>query len=63
MQTVPPADSVAGRWEDDGWVQSAADPQRCRVAGPGVTRAIAGQQGELVIEVCHQGGEGGQQQQ
>eukprot|EP00887_Chlorella_sp_A99_P000144 scaffold16.g144.t1 len=39
-----------GEWEDDAWVQSAADPARCRVAGPGVTRAVAGQAGELVIE-------------
>lgn len=41
----------AGDWEDDGWLQSAADPEHCRVAGPGVTRAVAGQQAELVIEV------------
>lgn len=32
-------------------MQSAADPQHCRVAGPGVTKAVAGQRGELVIEV------------
>jgi hypothetical protein len=32
-------------------VQSAADPQHCRVAGPGVTKAVAGQRAELVIEV------------
>lgn len=40
-----------GEWEDDGWVQSVADPQHCRVAGPGVTKAVAGQQAELVVEV------------
>ena len=32
-------------------MQSAADPQHCRVAGPGVTKAVAGQRAELVIEV------------
>ena len=41
----------AGDWEDDGWVQSAADPQHCRVAGPGVTKAVAGQRADLIIEV------------
>ncbi len=32
-------------------MQSAADPQHCRVAGPGVTKAVAGQRAELVVEV------------
>ena len=41
----------AGEWEDDGWLQSSADPAHCRVAGPGVTRAVAGQTAELLIEV------------
>lgn len=42
---------LAGEWEDDGWLQSSADPAHCRVAGLGVTRAVAGQTGELLIEV------------
>lgn len=41
----------AGEWEDDGWVQSAAEPSKCRVAGPGITRAVAGQQAEFLIQV------------
>ncbi|KAI7844470.1 hypothetical protein COHA_001973 [Chlorella ohadii] len=45
-----------GDWEDDGWLQSSADPVHCRVAGPGVTRAVAGQKGELLIEARDDGG-------
>ncbi|KXZ44206.1 hypothetical protein GPECTOR_71g567 [Gonium pectorale] len=39
-----------GRWEEDCWVQSTADPTACRVAGPGLSRAVAGEVARLVIE-------------
>ena len=51
LDCLPLLACPVGEWEDDGWVQSAADPQQCRVAGPGVTKAVAGQRAELVIEV------------
>jgi len=41
-----------GEWEDDGWVQSAADPVRSKVLpAPGLCRAVAGQQATFSIEV------------
>ena len=40
-----------GQWEDDGWVQSGADPGRCRVAGAGLTRAQAGREASFAIQV------------
>ena len=44
-----------GEWEDDGWVQSAADPARCKVLpAPGLCRAVAGVEATFTIEVlCH----------
>jgi hypothetical protein len=46
----------SGLWEDDEWVQSAADPGRCRAAGKGLSRAVAGQTAEFTIEVgCRRG--------
>lgn len=47
------ADGVrfTGRWEDDEWVQSAADPARCRAAGKGLCRALAGHVAQFTIEV------------
>jgi hypothetical protein len=41
-----------GAWEDDEWVQSAAEPALCRMSGPGLSQAVAGQRAEFVIEVC-----------
>lgn len=41
-----------GRWEEDGWMQSGADPARCKViAAPGLSRAVAGQQASFEIKV------------
>lgn len=40
-----------GEWEADAWVQSAAAPSRCRVAGAGVTHATAGVEASFVIQV------------
>lgn len=55
-----PLHAPAGEWDDDGWVQSAADPQNCRLAGPGITKAIAGKKAEFAIEVgCSQTLSGG----
>ena len=40
-----------GEWEADGWVQSAADPARCKVLpAPGLCRAVAGQEATFSIE-------------
>jgi MORN repeat len=41
-----------GEWEDDGWVQSAAEPELCRVSGAGVARATAGREAAFGIEAC-----------
>ena len=46
---VPPTPAT-GDWEEDCWLQSAADPAHCRVAGAGVTRAVAGQEANVLIE-------------
>ena len=40
-----------GEWEDDAWVQSAADPALCRVRGPGMARALAGAPASFTIQV------------
>ncbi|GAB4815949.1 hypothetical protein N2152v2_002995 [Parachlorella kessleri] len=45
-----------GEWDDDCWVQSAAEPSKCRVAGPGITRAVAGQQAEFLIQARDEAG-------
>ncbi len=51
------ADGVrfTGRWEVDEWVQSAAEPARCRASGKGLCRALAGQVAEFTIEVRARG--------
>jgi hypothetical protein len=50
-----------GQWEEGAWVQSAAEPALCRLSGPGLARAIAGQcatfrlqvrTAERVLSVC-----------
>jgi hypothetical protein len=47
------ADGVVfrGLWEEDSWVQSAADPVLCRLRGHGLSRAVAGKSAEFVIKV------------
>ena len=40
-----------GQWEEDAWVQSAADGALSRVAGPGLAKALAGQSASFVIQV------------
>jgi len=44
-----------GEWEEDAWLQSAAEPALTRVSGPGLTKALAGQTASFVIQVipCH----------
>jgi hypothetical protein len=42
--------SFKGRWEDGAWVQSAADPARCRLRGGGLARAAAGRPAGFVIQ-------------
>lgn len=39
-----------GEWEDDAWVQSTAEPALCKVMGPGLSRAIAGQPAIVGVE-------------
>lgn len=39
-----------GEWEDDGWVQTAADPQRTRIAGAGIVRAEVGNVAKFMIQ-------------
>ncbi|KIZ07366.1 hypothetical protein MNEG_0592 [Monoraphidium neglectum] len=36
--------SFRGRWEEGTWLQSAADPARCRLRGRGLARAVAGEE-------------------
>lgn len=38
-----------GMWENDEWIQSAADPALCRITGPGISRALAGQKAGFKI--------------
>lgn len=40
-----------GRWQSGAWLQSAADPARCRLRGRGLARAVAGADAEFVIQV------------
>ena len=40
-----------GAWEEDAWVQSAADGALSRVAGPGLAKALAGQSTSFMIQV------------
>lgn len=40
-----------GAWEDDEWLQSAAEPALCRMTGTGLREAVAGQQAEFIIQV------------
>ena len=40
-----------GQWQDDGWIQSAAEPSLCRVKGKGLARAVAGVRANFSIEV------------
>ena len=44
-----------GEWEEDAWLQSAAELALTRVSGPGLTRALAGQTASFVIQItpCH----------
>ncbi len=44
-----------GEWEEDAWLQSAAEPALTRVSGPGLTAALAGHTASFVIQVisCH----------
>lgn len=39
-----------GEWEDNAWVQSTAEPALCRVMGPGLSRAVAGQPTVVGVE-------------
>ena len=39
-----------GEWDQDEWVQSSADPELTKVFGPGISRAIAGQQATFGIQ-------------
>jgi len=43
--------SFKGRWEAGAWVQSAADPARCRLRGKGLARAVAGETAGFVVQV------------
>ena len=43
---------LRGMWEDDEWIQSAADPALTRIKGPGLSRASAGQEATFIIKVC-----------
>lgn len=38
-----------GAWDDDGWVQTAADAAKSRVAGAGIVRAEAGKVSKFLI--------------
>jgi hypothetical protein len=40
-----------GAWQGDEWLQSAAEAALCRMSGPGLTAAVAGQRAEFVIQV------------
>lgn len=40
-----------GAWEEDEWLQSAAEPALCRMNGPGLQGAVAGQKAVFVIQV------------
>ena len=44
-----------GEWEEDAWLQSAADPTLCKVSGLGLAKALAGQTASFAIQVmsCH----------
>lgn len=48
--------SFKGRWDAGTWVQSAADPARCRLRGPGLSRAVAGRPAAFKIQVRVDGG-------
>lgn len=39
-----------GAWDDDGWVQTAADAARSKVAGAGIVRAEAGKTAKFLIQ-------------
>ncbi|KAK9866675.1 hypothetical protein WJX84_002407 [Apatococcus fuscideae] len=39
-----------GEWEEDGWVQTAAEPALCRAAGRGLHQSVAGQTATFQIE-------------
>ena len=38
-----------GAWEDGMWVQSSAEPKLCRLRGPGLARAVAGQPASFTL--------------
>ena len=40
-----------GEWEEDAWLQSAAELPLTRVSGPGLTKAFAGKTASFVIQV------------
>lgn len=40
-----------GMWEGDEWLQSAAEPALCRLQGPGLSGAVAGQNATFSIMV------------
>ena len=41
-----------GQWEDDAWLQSAAEPSLCIATGDGLSHAAAGEEAEFVIQVA-----------
>lgn len=45
-----------GEWEEDCWVQSTAEPSKCKVVGPGVTRATAGMPSKFIIQARDENG-------
>ena len=38
-----------GEWREDGWLQTSADPEHSRLAGSGLSAAIAGEDASFVI--------------
>ena len=40
-----------GEWEDDAWLQSAAESSLCVATGDGLSHAAAGEEAEFVIQV------------
>uniref|UniRef100_A0A383V7D2 MORN repeat-containing protein n=1 Tax=Tetradesmus obliquus TaxID=3088 RepID=A0A383V7D2_TETOB len=50
LMVFPDGVVFRGLWEGDAWLQSAAEPGLCRLKGPGLSRAIAGQAAEFVLK-------------
>jgi hypothetical protein len=57
LMVFPDGCMFRGAWEDDEWLQSAAEPALCRLRGGGLSTALAGCKASFTIEVCR-GGEG-----